>query len=84
MNNIHIENSYKIWNTNKMWYEISTYCIEHEIYNVEYYLNRSYTSLYVEWWMHNIGYYITKPFCRFKPVRKINLRFKDVDLEERK
>ena len=43
--------------------------------------NREYNSLYIEWWLHNIGYYITKPFCFIEKIEKINLRFKDVDLE---
>ena len=40
-------------------------------------LNRTYFSMYVEWWLHNIGYYITKPFSF---LEEINLRCKDVDL----
>jgi hypothetical protein len=44
-------------------------------------LNRDYTSLYIEWWLHNIGYYLTKGSTKLK---KINLRCKDVDLEELK
>lgn len=82
MNNIHIEDSYKIWNTNKMWYAINDYCDEHNIFSPEYYLNRSFTSMYAEWHLHNIGYYITKPFCCFESIRKINLRCKSVDLNE--
>jgi hypothetical protein len=45
-------------------------------------LNRSYRSLYIEWWLHNVGYYLTKPFCANKKILALNLRFKDVDLEE--
>lgn len=83
MNNIHIEDSYKIWNEDKMWYAINDYCKEHDINSAIFYLNRSFPSMYREWWLHNIGYYITKPFCRFESIRKINLRCKDVDLEWR-
>lgn len=45
-------------------------------------LNRTYQSMYVEWWLHNIGYYITKPFCFIELIRKINVRFRDVDINE--
>ena len=38
--------------------------------------------MYVEWWLHNVGYYATKPLCNNKKIAKINKRFKDVDLEE--
>ena len=51
-------------------------------YNANKILNRSYCSMYLEWWLHNIGYYMTKPFCFVDVVKKINLRFKDVDVEE--
>ena len=82
MNNIRIIDSYKIWNTNKMWYVIDDYCKERGIYYVGYYLNRGFTSIYIEWWLHNIGYYITKPFCWIEFIHKINLRCKDIDLNE--
>lgn len=46
-------------------------------------LNRSYEGMYFEWWLHNIGYYITLPFIFIPCIKKLNLRFKDVDLEEK-
>ena len=46
------------------------------------YLNRSWISLYVEWYLHNIGYYITLPFIKIPFINFLNLRFKDVDLNE--
>lgn len=48
-------------------------------------LNRSYTSMYIEWWLHNIGYYITLPFLKLgiNWINSINRRCKDVDLESR-
>lgn len=46
------------------------------------YLNRRMWTLIVEWWLHNIGYYLTKPFCKIEGFRKLNERFRDVDLEE--
>lgn len=47
-------------------------------------LNRSMTSLIIEWWLHNIGYYLTKPLCAIPYFKALNKRFKDVDLEERR
>jgi hypothetical protein len=41
-------------------------------------ITRSYTSMYIEWYLHNIGYYITLPFPWWD---NINARCKDVDLE---
>ena len=83
MNNINIKNSYNIWNTLEMKKIIHERCRE------EYgsdspcvKLNRTYESMYIEWWLHNIGYYITKPFCHIEFINKINLRCKDVDINE--
>ena len=45
-------------------------------------LNRSYNSMYIEWWLHNIGYWITLPFTKIKVIKNLNERFKHVDLEE--
>jgi len=83
MRYIHINNSYKIWKVSDMKCIIRDKCRK-EFRMVEPYmaLNRSYYSLYIEWWLHNIGYYITKPFCSIKFIHRINLRCKDVDLEE--
>lgn len=83
MRNLHIENSYNVWLSNKMQSEIRTVAKrDYNSNNPEILLNRSYCSMYIEWWLHNIGYYITKPFCCVGVVHKTNLRFKDVDLEE--
>jgi hypothetical protein len=45
-------------------------------------LNRTYRGMYIEWYLHNIGYYLTLPFIKKESIKKLNLRFKDVDLEE--
>ena len=85
MNNLHIENSYKIWSINKMFEMIwdAVYSATNLLtITPQSYLNRTYKSMYIEWWLHNIGYYVTKPFCFIKPIYKINLRCKDVDLNE--
>lgn len=83
MKNIRIENSYKIWDWIDMGVSIELGCLQkYNSYNPKITLNRSYVSMYVEWWLHNIGYYVTKPFCKIEFFKKINLRCKDVDLNE--
>jgi hypothetical protein len=84
MKNLHIKNSYKIWSTGKMRALVEERCqVVYGTIDVEATLNRSYCSLYTEWWLHNVGYYLTKPFCFNKKVLALNLRLKDIDLEER-
>ena len=83
MKNIHINNSYNIWSTAIMHSILKDECSKQlNSDNPETTLNRTYKSLYIEWWLHNIGYYITKPFCFINFVNKINLRCKDVDINE--
>ena len=83
MKNIHINDSYKIWSPSKMQLIINEECFKQfDSCLPEIELRRSYAILYVEWWLHNIGYYVTKPFCSIEAIRLINLRCKDVDLEE--
>ena len=83
MKNLHIVDSYKIWSTSIMCCTITYECqrLFGDV-DVEREFNRSFRSMYIEWWLHNIGYYLTKPFCSIEKFRKLNLRFKDVDLEE--
>lgn len=73
---LHFDNSYKIWSPIKMYQIMQNACNFRNVCDV---MNRSLLSLWVEWWLHNIGYYLTKPFPNLK---EYNLRFKDVDLEE--
>lgn len=81
MKNIHIKNSYNIWNTSYMKTIIDRKCYEqYGSDRSEEELNRNYCSMYIEWWLHNIGYYITKPFCFNDYIKKINARCKDVDI----
>jgi hypothetical protein len=83
MKNLHIKNSYDIWDWVDMKEIIQNACLQmYGSYNPKVTLNRSYQSMYIEWWLHNIGYYITKPFCSIEFIRKINLRFRDVDINE--
>ena len=83
MKNLHITNSYKVWLIKAMQKEIKDAAKrDYNSNDPEILLNRGYRSMYIEWWLHNIGYYLTKPFCCVDVVHKTNLRFKDVDLEE--
>lgn len=83
MKNIHIDNSYNVWFADEMDEIIISRCMEeYNTGNAGYILNRSYFSIHIEWWLHNIGYYITKPFCFIDWIYKINLRCKDVNLEK--
>lgn len=85
MKNLHIENSYNIWNKSKMHSIINEKCLaNYNSNNPEATLNRTYRSMYIEWWLHNIGYYITKPLCFINSFKKINLRCRDVDINEMK
>lgn len=49
-------------------------------------LNRLQLSLLFEFYLHNIAYYLTKPklLKRFRHLGSINLRAKNVSLEEKK
>ena len=83
MKNLHIENSYDIWHWIDMQIIIFNGCLQkYNSYSPTKTLNRTYLSMYIEWWLHNIGYYITKPFCFIKWIQKINVRFRDVDINE--
>ena len=83
MKNLHIENSYKIWNTQKMRYIIFAECNkEYNVIDVQDCMNRSYNSMFIEWYLHNIGYWVTLPFIKNEKIKSFNERFKHVDLEE--
>ena len=69
---IQIKNSYDVWKPSTMRSIISDWCPHAEIKN--------FKSIVIEWWLHNIGYYITKPFNRVTKIKSLHLRFKDVDL----
>ena len=82
MKNIHIENSYKIWSQFRMWVKITNISLNRYKEFPDKVLNRSYRNMYIEWYLHNIGYILTLPFCFSKKIKKLNERFKHVDLEE--
>ena len=82
MKSIQIKDSYKIWRPSEMLAYIWNECVLKYGVSPHVALNRSYADMYIEWWLHNIGYYATKSFCSIDAIHKINLRCKDVDLEE--
>lgn len=92
MKNIHIQNSYKIWRKKDMLGELSIRLNMLLVMNnrvassweecSRILLNRPLFSMYIEWWLHNIGYYLTLPFCWIKKFKSWNERCKHVDLEE--
>lgn len=83
MKNIHIENSYRIWRPKNMKMLIIAHCVNQYVMSrADRVLNRSYFSMYCEWWYHNIAYYISKPFCFLAVAKAINERARNVDLEE--
>lgn len=62
---IQIKDSYNTWNPKEMESQMESKSI----------------WLKIEWWLHNIVYWLTKPFTKNDTVKKINDRSKDVDLE---
>ena len=82
MRSIQIKDSYKTWKISTMKTQIDLEMIYKPIIYADRYLNRTYVSMYIEWWLHNIGYYLTLPFIKNPKIYALNLRFKDVDLEE--
>jgi hypothetical protein len=84
--NLHIVDSYKVWKIYLMKVNIlSTACKAYDLFTtaeLENLFNRSIKSMYIEWWLHNIGYYLTLPLCHIPYFKALNNRFKDVDLEE--
>lgn len=85
MKSIHIENSYKVWSTLTMWTMINEECaVKYEALFADDVLNRSNEGMYLEWYLHNIGYWLTLPFIKNEKFKALNERFKHVDLEEHK
>ena len=79
MNSLKIIDSFNIWSIEQMSKLIDLQLLEKfGSLNVEEILNRPRFTLYIEWWLHNIGYYAT---LFFDFLEHYNLRFKDVDLQ---
>ena len=83
MKNIHIENSYKIWRPRRMRLKIKAESFQrYQNVYADRVLNRTYCSMYLEWFLHSIGYWLTLPFIKNSKFKYINERCKHVDLEE--
>lgn len=83
MKSIQIKYSYNIWDIPTMILKIEKECKnKYNSTEADKVLNRSYTGMYIEWWLHNIGYYLTLPFVANEKIKELNKRFKYVDLEE--
>ena len=61
---IQIKNSYTIWKP----------------YRMKELIPSASPLLITEWWLHNIGYYLTLPFVKNAKIKALNERFKHVDL----
>ena len=84
MKSIQIKDSYDVWLTrDQRWYANQESYIKYAEKDAAFLLHRSWISIHIEWWLHNIGYYITKKFIKNEKMKEYNLRFKNVDLEER-
>ena len=76
---IQIKNSYDVWKPSTMKTLIlGKYSREYGNYSITRIEN--FSSLVIEWWLHNIGYYLTKPFVSVPKLKRINERCKHVDL----
>ena len=85
MKNLHFSNSYNVWSTENMRNEIIHQShLRYGSLQADKVLNRSYAGMYIEWYLHNIGYWLTLPFCEYDFIRRLNIRFRDLDLEEHK
>lgn len=84
MKSIQIKDSYDVWlPRDQQWYANQESYLHYAEKNASFVLHRSWLSIHIEWWLHNIGYYITKPFIKNEKIKAYNLRFQHVDLEER-
>lgn len=64
-----IKNSYKIWKPSKMKKAI--------IDKIAY--SGNFKPLYIEWYFHNVVYWLTLPFVFIPAIKKLNRRAKDTD-----
>ena len=81
--NIHIENSFNEWLTSNMRSLIHIKCFDrYQSFDVDKVLNRSYRVMYIEWYLHNTGYWLTLPFKKNPRIVVLNERFKHLNLEE--
>ncbi len=84
MKSIQIKDSYDVWlPRDHRWYANRESYLKYGEHKANICLHCSWISIHIEWWLHNICYYMTKPFIKNEKMKAYNLRFKDVDLEER-
>lgn len=71
---IQIKDSYVIWHPGIMkliiWAKLKSVNLT----------PKKYAPYIIEWWLHNIGYYLTKPFVSIPKIKRINERCRHVDL----
>lgn len=63
--------SFEVWRPSRIIDWITTACgysVKHK------------KALIIEWWLHNIAYYLTRPFISIPFMKKLNERAKHVDL----
>ena len=78
MKNLHIVNSFMVWAPSEMKLRIVDACMKaYDQYDAANVLGRTWTGMYIEWWLHNIGYYVAK-FIPF--LNGLVERFQHVDL----
>lgn len=72
---IQIKYGYRIWRPATMRKIIKIQAFHKGIYDVVV-----TDALLIEWWLHNIGYFVTLPFIKKPKIKALNERFKHVDL----
>lgn len=75
---IRIKDSYKVWSPGRM---LGLIYLADSYYGCPDVDNLNTTAIALEWWLHNIAYWITLPFIRIPWVKKLNERAKHVDLK---
>lgn len=75
---IQIKDSYKVWSTGEM---VRLIYLADPYYGCPDYYKFNTALVAIEWWLHNIAYWLTLPFIFIPWVKKLNERAKHVDLE---
>lgn len=74
---VQIKNSYNTWKIGAMMHHIfdaATFLPDID------WMAKNTLLIAIEWWIHNIGYYLTLPFIKNSKIKALNERFKHVDL----
>ena len=84
MKHIQIKDGSKIWRPSEMKAALQDACAEkYDNPFPEVVLNTPYSMLYLEWWLHNIGYCLTRGADSAMWIRVCN-RCRDIDFVERR